>query len=89
LAPGPGNYQLPESCKIKEPKHEAAAYRSTVQRDFGVHVVGRNNPGIGEYDLTSFNTIGGNTMEGGGAPNNFTILYKSINPSIRKVEVKK
>lgn len=58
-------------------------------RDFEQHVVGKKNPGIGEYDLTSFNAIGGATFEGGGAPNNFTICYKDMNPTIRKVEVKK
>ena len=53
-----------------------------------MHVVGKNNPGIGEYDLTGFNAIGRNTMDGGGAPNNFTICYRDMNPTIRKVEVK-
>lgn len=27
-------------------------------------------------------------MEGGGAPNNFTLCFKDLNPSIRKVETR-
>lgn len=89
IAPGPGAYTAPQSCKVREPKHAGATYRSGVTRDFEQHVVGIKNPGIGEYDLTGFNAIGGSTFEGGGAPSNFTICYKDMNPTIRKVEVKK
>jgi len=86
--PGPGTYKLPESCQIKQPKHQAASYRSRTKRELGNHILGKHNPGIGQYDLTGFNSIGVATLEGGGAPNNFTLCYKDQNPTIRKVETR-
>ena len=88
LAPGPGTYTAPESCKVREARHAGADYRSTVNRDFDIHVVGKKNPGIGQYELTNWNSIGGQTMEGGGAPNNFTLCYKDMNASMHKVTVR-
>ena len=95
LPPGPGQYKLPESCSIREPKHRGATYRSSTKRELGNHGYSKNNhiltkgPGIGSYDLTGFNAIGGQTMPGGGAVNNFTIHQKDLtNPAIRKVEPK-
>ena len=85
IVPGPGTYKALDSCKIRQPKHQVASYRSTTKRELGNHILGKNNPGIGQYDLTSFNAIGASTLEGGGAPNNFTLCYKDANPTIRKV----
>ena len=51
--PGAGTYKLPDSCKVKQPKHELASYRSKVSNGLtGLNdiVIGPNNPGIGEYD---------------------------------------
>ena len=88
LPPGPGQYKLHDACQIREPKHCAASYRSTTKRELGNHILGKKNPGIGQYDLTGFNSLGSRTLEGGGAPSNFTLCYRDINPSIRKVETK-
>ena len=82
MAPGPGTYKLKDSCQVREPKHIGATYRSKVDRDFEKHIIGKSNPGIGEYDLTKFNSLGGHTLEGGGAPNNFTICYKDISAGL-------
>ena len=88
LVPGPGTYTAKESCTVKDSRHAGAAYRSSVNRDFGIHIIGKKNPGIGEYELTKWNSIGGNTMEGGGAPNNFTLCYKEMNASMHKVNTR-
>lgn len=88
LAPGPGQYKMPDSCKVYQPKNGIASYKSGTVRELGDHIRGKHNPGIGEYDLTGFNAIGKTTFEGGGAPNNFTLCYKDLNPTIRKVEAK-
>lgn len=63
-------------------------YRSTTKRELGNHILGKDNPGIGQYDLTAFKAIGQSHFEGGGAPNNFTLGCKDLNPSIRKVQNK-
>ena len=77
---------------VKEPKHAGATYRSKTKRELGdrgdthkQHILNKN-PGVGAYDLTGFNSTGGQTLQGGGAPNNFTICYKDMNPTIRKVD---
>ena len=85
LAPGPGTYKLADSCQVRDPKHQAAAYRSRTKRELGNHIIGAQNPGIGEYDLTAYKAMGSATLDGGGAPNNFTLCFKDMNPSIRKV----
>lgn len=56
--------------------HKVASYRSRTKRELGNHILGKNNPGIGQYDLTGFNAMGRRTLDGGGAPNNFTLGYK-------------
>ena len=88
ISPGPGSYRLPESCQIKQPKYKVASYRSRTKRELGNHILNKNNPGIGSYNLTEFNAIGSYTLEGGGAPNNFTLCFKDQNAAIRKVETK-
>ncbi len=88
LPPGPGTYKLHDSCSVRDPKLVVASYKSGTVRELGDHIRGKDNPGIGEYDLTGFNAIGKNTFEGGGAPNNFTLCYKDLNPTIRKVEAR-
>lgn len=79
---------MPDSCKVFQPKNGIASYKSGTVRELGDLIRGKHNPGIGEYDLTGFNAIGKTTFEGGGAPNNFTLCYKDLNPTIRKVEAK-
>ena len=79
---------MPDSCQIREPKHSQAAYRSQTKRELGNHILGKHNPGIGAYDLTLFNATGGTTLGGGGSPNNFTLCYRDMNPTIRKVETR-
>ena len=86
IVPGPGTYLAPDSCQIREPKHAAAAYRSGTRRELGNHILNKSNPGIGAYDLTQFNALGSATLMGGGAPSNFTLCYRDMNPTIRKVE---
>ena len=47
---------------------------------------GKDNPGVGNYNVNEFKSFGVNKIEGGGAPNNFTLCYKDMNPCIRKVD---
>jgi len=58
--PGPGNYKMPDSCNVKQSKHELASYRSNVSNGFtGLRdiVIGPDNPGVGEYDTQHLKTI--------------------------------
>ena len=48
--PGAGTYRLPDSCTVKQGKHHHASMRSTVKKGLD-QVIGRDNPGIGEYDM--------------------------------------
>ena len=47
----------------------------------------RGFPGVGDYNMKDHLTIGVQKIQGG-APNNFLILTKNIDPTIRKVEPK-
>ena len=85
--PGPGTYKLPDSCLVKNPKNDIASYKSvTLNHVNGVKIIGPENPGVGSYNINEFKAFGVQKLEGGGAPNNFTMCYKDINPCIRKVE---
>ena len=88
LPPGPGQYKLPDSCQIKNPKNDIASYKSTTEKGHGnsLGIVGINHPGVGAYNVNEFKAFGVQKLEGGGAPNNFTMCYKDINPCIRKVD---
>ena len=87
ISPGPGMYKLPDSCQVKNPKNDIASYKSgTDSHVEGVKIIGKNNPGVGAYNVNEFKSFGHQKLEGGGAPNNFTVCYKDINPCIRKVE---
>lgn len=44
-------------------------------------------PGVGQYNLTDHLSLSSKQIQGG-APNNFTILSKSVNPYIHHVEVR-
>ena len=48
--PGAGTYTLPDSCQIKEQKFAHASMRSGVSKGLD-QVMGKDNPGIGEYDM--------------------------------------
>jgi hypothetical protein len=48
--PGAGTYKMPDSCVVKAPKYQLASYRSKVEKGLNDMVIGKENPGIGEYD---------------------------------------
>ena len=75
---------MPDSCQVKNPKNEIASYKSTTDRS--IQLIGSSNPGVGAYNVNEFKAFGHQKLEGGGAPNNFTMCYKDINPCIRKVD---
>ena len=77
---------MPESCQIRNPKLQMASYKSGVNRDVKYMLNGKDNPGVGNYNVNEFKSFGVNKLEGGGAPNNFTLCYKDMNPCIRRVE---
>ena len=60
-------------------------YKSCTDRD--LKFVTNKNPGVGDYNMKDHLTIGVNKIQGG-APNNFLILTKNIDPTIRRVEPK-
>ena len=62
-----------------------ASYQSSTERDLK-HVVGKDNPGVGQYSIGDNKAIGSSVGRGGGAPSNFVIGYSHLNPTIRRVE---
>ena len=74
--PGPV-YNLPDSLKVADPKHEHASYRSGLERGLDL-VHGRDNPGIGEYDTQHHRTIANKEFQGGAA-NNFVLFTRLSN----------
>ena len=83
--PGAGTYKLPDSCNVKQKKHAMASYRSTVQKGLD-QVIGKENPGIGEYDTQHLKTISNKELQGGCA-NNFSLFtklkYQGRSPEIK------
>jgi hypothetical protein len=47
--PGAGTYSLPDSVVVKNPKQQLGSFKSQVDKSWDI-VIGRDNPGIGEYD---------------------------------------
>ena len=62
-----------------------ASYQSSTERDLK-HIVGKDNPGVGAYNIHENKAIGTDLGKGGGAPSNFTIGYPHLNPTLRKVD---
>lgn len=73
--PGAGTYKLPSTLEIKDEARPLASYVSATEKGWDI-VVGRDNPGIGEYDTQHFKTIGVQEFQGGAA-NNFALFTKS------------
>ena len=85
ISPGPATYNLHSACQVKNPKIKMASYQSSTERDLK-HIVGKDNPGVGAYNIHENKSIGTEIGKGGGAPSNFTIGYPHLNPTLRKVE---
>jgi len=73
--PGAGTYKLPDSCQVRAPKQTLASYRSTVDKGLNNIVIGKDNPGIGEYDTQQYKTISNKEFQGGAA-NNFVLFTR-------------
>lgn len=55
--PGAGTYELPSSVQIKNPKQLQPSFKSGAERTLDHLVIGKDNPGIGEYDTQHHKTI--------------------------------
>ena len=62
-----------------------ASYVSSTDRDLKI-IVGKDNPGVGDYEMNDHKSIGIKKIDGG-APNNFLVLTKNLDASVRKVPV--
>lgn len=66
--PGPGQYNL--ATKKRKGQKTTSNFKSVAQRDtFDVKV-----PNVGFKDITKYKAINPDQENGGGAPNNFTLL---------------
>ena len=72
--PGAGTYKLPDSVVVKNPKMISASNKSNVDKSWDI-VIGRKNPGIGEYDTQHHKTIANREFQGGAA-NNFVLFTR-------------
>lgn len=82
--PGAGAYELPSAIHVKNPKQLMPSYKSSLDRSLDL-VVGKDNPGIGEYDTQHYQTMAVKEFQGGAA-NNF-VLFTRQNQSMRNVEI--
>ena len=55
--PGAGQYKMPDSCQLREGSLKHASLRSKVDKGLDYQVIGKDNPGIGEYDTQHYKTI--------------------------------
>ena len=54
--PGAGKYEQPATLGVKNPKLAHASFKSRLVKGTEM-IIGRENPGIGEYDTQHHNTI--------------------------------
>ena len=80
---------MPDSCQVHAPKYTHASVRSTVEKGltgFNDIIIGKDNPGIGEYDTQHLQTIQNKELQGGCA-NNFSLFtrlkYQGRSPDIK------
>jgi hypothetical protein len=73
--PGPGAYKQPDSVKVHLPNKQFSVFKSTATKETEI-VIGRDNPGTGEYDNYHQNTIANKDFQGGSA-NNFVMFTKN------------
>jgi hypothetical protein len=70
---------------VKDPKLEMASFKSNQEKSWDI-VIGRNNPGIGEYDTQHLKTIANKEFQGG-ASNNFVLFtrknYQDRSPPVK------
>jgi hypothetical protein len=89
-----------KSLKVKDgPKHkivqsvvnkvgqkgENSFFKSNTRRELD-HIIGKDNPGVGQFNIKDHMSIGVQKIQGG-APNNFLVLSKNLDPCIHKVDV--
>ena len=83
---GPKHTVIKSVCNIEVPCSGIfASFKSQTDRDLK-HIVGKDVPGPGAFNVNEHLSIGVQKIQGG-APNNFLILSKNIDPSIHKVEI--
>ena len=59
ISPGPGTYKLPDACQVKNPKNDIASYKSGTEGHVsGVKIIGKDNPGVGAYNVNEFKSFG-------------------------------
>lgn len=84
-APPVGTYEYPSSLVVKEPRLPAASMRSGAPRA-PAEIIGKDNPGVGEYDTQHLKTIAATEFQGGAA-NNFALFTKSHQLSMKPVKI--
>lgn len=75
--PAPGAYDLKSTVTVKNPNHKTSVYKSSTHngiRDQDI-LIGKDNPGVGEYDHQNLNTLAYKEFQGG-ASNNFVLYTK-------------
>lgn len=81
---GPKHTVIKSSVNSIGLKGENGCFKSTTKRELD-HLIGKDNPGVGQFNIKDHQSIGVQKIQGG-APNNFLILSKNFDPFIHKVE---
>lgn len=66
---------MPDSCVVGEVNLKHASLRSKVDKGLNYQIIGKDNPGIGEYDTQHYKTIANKEFQGG-ASNNFVLFTR-------------
>ena len=62
------------TIEVKNPHLEHASYISKTNKNYDI-IIGKDNPGIGEYDIQHHKTIANKEFQGGEA-NNFVLFTR-------------
>lgn len=83
--PGAGSYNVADSIKVVDANKQSAVFKSKAEKTMDI-VIGKDNPGIGQYNAYHQNTLANKEFQGGAAIN--FVLFTRQNYQVRSPEIK-
>jgi hypothetical protein len=84
--PGAGSYNHPDTVVVKNKNLQHANFKSKADKGLDL-IIGKGNPGVGEYETAHHKAVGNKEFQGGAA-NNFVLFtrqnYQSRGPEIKQ-----
>lgn len=72
--PGAGTYSFPDTVVVKDKAKKSSMFKSNADKSLEL-VMGKDNPGVGEYENNHQGTMANKEFQGGAA-NNFVLFTR-------------